>query len=682
MGDKMNRRENKIFSELIWNDKSTVAAFKDKYNVQERSIRLAIKSINDDLMEAGLPTIFENSEGELSIEDKDQIAVKEFEKFIQNYNFYSYTMTKNERHTILALILLNGREYITVDMLKNEIGVSRNTILNDLQELKSWFEDREMTLKAKPHVGYVIEATETQIRENILKLMEVNSEEYYQNGYMLNVYWWLLLKQLDTMNSFENLKNILLEEEEETGVILEDYSFYEAGIELMIILNRLDQGKYLISFNDELKEEIEISSKYPFSKSVLNKIGRKYDVKITEEEILMFTKHLRGKRYLKGERNSATSLDINVMIAEAIHLISGQLGIDFYLDFGLYDLMVAHMKSAVYRVMNGEVLVNPFKDEIINDYPEILQIVHKELENLENFIGKKFREDEVMFLVWYFASVIEKEKIQSNKNKKIPVALVCATGRGTVQFMLAKLKILENIIDIVSVSSHHNMNEIEQSGARMIISTIPLPNSKLPNVAVRSPMLDDQDILTIQQKVFELKEKEQEEIEEQENRVIKQNPQKDIQGAFYNLLSKERIEMDYPAKDWEDAIRCAGKLLYDTNTVTEQYVEEMVSSVKKHGPYIVVCKGMALPHADCSKGAIKEAASFVRLKTPIEFGSVYNDPVRYVIGMSIKSAESINQAIYDMMKIFGDENNMNKFDSLPDEQAVLDMINSFQKQKI
>lgn len=41
-------------------------------------------------------------------------------------------MTKNVRHTILALILLNGREYITVDMLKNEIGVSRNTISTDL----------------------------------------------------------------------------------------------------------------------------------------------------------------------------------------------------------------------------------------------------------------------------------------------------------------------------------------------------------------------------------------------------------------------------------------------------------------------------------------------------------------------------------------------------------------------
>ena len=35
---------------------------------------------------------------------------------------------------------------------------------------------------------------------------------------------------------------------------------------------------------------------YDTIKSVLNKIGRKYDVKITEEEILMFTKHLRGNK--------------------------------------------------------------------------------------------------------------------------------------------------------------------------------------------------------------------------------------------------------------------------------------------------------------------------------------------------------------------------------------------------
>lgn len=675
----MNRRGNKILNELIWNEKLNILEFKEKYNVQERSIRLDIKGINDDLQKAGLPVISENSEGELELENKRQINIKEFEKFITNYDFYSYTMTKNERHTVLALILLNGREYITVDKLKKEIGVSRNTILSDLQELKIWFEDRDMNLKAKAHVGYTIEASESQIRENILKLLEINSEEYYQNGYMLNIYWNLLLKQVDYAQSFDYLKSILLEEEEDTGVILEDYSFYEAIVELVIMVNRMSREKYLTSFEESGREEIEISSKYPFSKSVLNKIAVKYDIRITEEEILMFTKCLRRKRYLKGERNSANSLDIKVMIAEAIHSISGKLGIDFYLDFGLYDLMVAHMKSAVYRVMNGEVLVNPFKEAIINDYPEILKIVHKELEKLEGFIGKKFSEDEVLFLVLYFASVIEKEKVENNKNKKIPVALVCATGRGTVQFMLAKLKILDDIIEIVSVSSHHNMKEIEQSGAKMIISTIPLPDAVLPSVVIRSPMLDDKDILNIQQKVFELKGQNKEEMELPNIKDINENTGKDIQGAFYQLLSTDRIVLDYPAKDWEEAIKCAGQLLRDSGAVTGQYIDEMVNNVKKHGAYIVVCKGMALPHADSSKGVIKEAASFVRLKKGIEFGSEFNDPVRYVIGMSIKDAESINQAIYDMMMIFGDENNIRKFDELPNEQSVLDMIKSFEK---
>ena len=82
----MNRRGNKIFSELIWNNKLTIAAFKDKYNVQEHSIRLAVKSINDDLEEAGLPTISKNSEGELSIQGKDQIHIKNDQKR-ETYNF-------------------------------------------------------------------------------------------------------------------------------------------------------------------------------------------------------------------------------------------------------------------------------------------------------------------------------------------------------------------------------------------------------------------------------------------------------------------------------------------------------------------------------------------------------------------------------------------------------------------
>ena len=190
-------------------------------------------------------------------------------------------------------------------------------------------------------------------------------------------------------------------------------------------------------------------------------------------------------------------------------------------------------------------------------------------------------------MVLYFASVLEKEKAESSKNSKIKVALVCETGRGTAQFMLAKLHTLDEMIDIVSVSSVHNTKEIQNSGAQMIVSTIPL-ESELPCVVVRSAILNTDDLLDVQRKVFELIEDDgDKEIPEMQLDVI--NPvESDIQGAFYNLLSQDRVMVDYEADDWEDAVRQSGILLRDSGAVTDAYVDAMVENIKENGPYVVI----------------------------------------------------------------------------------------------
>ena len=56
-----------------------------------------------------------------------------------------------------------------------------------------------------------------------------------------------------------------------------------------------------------------------------------------------------------------------------------------------------------------------------------------------------------------------------------------------------------------------------------------------------------------------------------------------------------------------------------------------------------------------------------------------HDPVRYVIGISVQSAESINQAIYDLMMIFGNENIKQILDGALDEKSVLEAINNLNK---
>lgn len=673
----MNRRSNKILRELVLGCRQNIADLVEKYEVQERSIRADLRELNDALLKYNLPVIQMSSEGELYLEDKTHIDVHAYERFICEHTFYTYNLSKNERAAVLVMILLNAKGYITVEQLKETIGVSRTTLLRDLPEIKKWFEENKMELVSQAHRGYIVNVPELETRKGILKLLEVNGDDNeYETGYSLGAFWSLMIRQMDHMNIYNDIKQLIIQEEEETQTFLSDYSFFEAVMELTLAVNRIDNNQVLPAYYEENWKNLKISSKYEFSSNLFANIEKLYNLSVPESEVLYYTECLKGKSYLKDSRsNKANALDIRLLIAETLYHISSCFGIDFYLDFSLYDLLVAHMRSAVFRLQAGESLKNPLKESLLHEYPEIFQIIRENVGSLEDYIGKEFSEDEMSFMVLYFASVLEKEKAESSKSSKVKVALVCETGRGTAQFMLAKLHTLDEMIDIVSVSSVHNTKEIKNSGAQMIVSTIQL-ESDLPCVVVRSAMLNTDDLLDIQRQVFKLIEDDNDkELPDVDLDVV--NPvETDIQGAFYNLLSEDRVMVDYEADDWEDAIRQSGRLLRDSGAVTDAYVEAMVDNVKENGPYIVIWPGTALPHADCLEGVKKEAASLLRLKAPVEFHHESNDPVRYLIGISIQSAESINSALYDVMMIFGNEKIKHMLDRMSNEKELLNAINS------
>lgn len=478
---------------------------------------------------------------------------------------------------------------------------------------------------------------------------------------------------MDKLNIYDDMCTHVVQQEEYAQSFLSDFSFFETVLEITLIINRIANRQVIPEHYAERWICFKESSKYTFSSEILETIGNKYQLDIPEVEILYFTECLKGKSYLKDKTHKGNALDIRLMISEALYKISSCFGIDFYLDFALYDLLIAHMRSAVYRLQTRERLTNPLKDSLLQEYPEIFEIIRKNIGNLEEYIGCAFSEDEMSFLVLYFASVLEKEKVENSKHSKIKVALVCETGRGTAQFMLAKLRTLEEVIEIVSVSSVHNTGEIKRSGANMIISTIPIEKQEIPCIVVRSAMLNTDDILDIQKMALEVMEGIMEPNAGIELDVI--NPEEiHIQGAFYEWLSENRIEVDYEAKDWKDAVNHAGELLYKDGAVEERYIQAMIQKIETYGPYIVICPGTALPHADAEEGVIYEAASLMRLKKPIDFHHEMNDPVKYVIGMSVKSAESVNQAIYDLMMIFGNERIRQILDKAVDKTSIMEAL--------
>ena len=123
----MDKRSNQILNQLLAGGRLQLAEISEKYQISERIVRKKIRELNDELNESGLPSVSINGEGILRFEGREEGLLEQIQKFIMNNDFYTYHLSKNERKTILAMLLLNQEKYVTAAWISEYISTSRNT---------------------------------------------------------------------------------------------------------------------------------------------------------------------------------------------------------------------------------------------------------------------------------------------------------------------------------------------------------------------------------------------------------------------------------------------------------------------------------------------------------------------------------------------------------------------------
>ena len=141
-----------------------------------------------------------------------------------------------------------------------------------------------------------------------------------------------------------------------------------------------------------------------------------------------------------------------------------------------------------------------------------------------------------------------------------------------------------------------------------------------------------------------------------------------------NVLKKDYIKLNVECKDWIEAIRSAGQILIDNDVVTNEYVEDAIRGVKELGPYIVITKGVALPHATNKIGVNKTGMALLTLKTPVEFGNMYNDPVYYVFMLATTDMDSHLSALSNLSDLLAKQEFFEVMKNAKDAQSVIDYI--------
>lgn len=121
------------------------------------------------------------------------------------------------------------------------------------------------------------------------------------------------------------------------------------------------------------------------------------------------------------------------------------------------------------------------------------------------------------------------------------------------------------------------------------------------------------------------------------------------------MIKEEFIQLNIEAKDWEDAIRQSANPLLTGKMITAEYIDKIIEISKTIGPYIVITKHVALPHAPVENGALDAAMGITRLKIPVVSGNQANDPVKYLFCMSTKDSDSHLQSMAELVELLSDK---------------------------
>jgi len=142
----------------------------------------------------------------------------------------------------------------------------------------------------------------------------------------------------------------------------------------------------------------------------------------------------------------------------------------------------------------------------------------------------------------------------------------------------------------------------------------------------------------------------------------------------YSIIERENIQLKVEAASWQEAVRKAGEILVNNGYATDNYVEAMVQTASKLGPYIVIAPGLALPHARPEDGALKPGISLITLEKPLNFGNVDNDPVYVVIALAGSDNKTHLGILQTIAAGFEDKNTVSRIYNSKTAEDIVEII--------
>ncbi len=677
----------------------TIDSLSKKYKVSNRTIRYDLDIIDEFLNDNGFKLLIRKpNSGIMLMEDPDE--KERLSGFMGKLNIYYIILSKEDRKSLILSELLGQQDYATINSIAEKLCVSRNTIIKDLEGVKRWLADYNLSIESIPKHGIRITGEEKYLRRAQIELLTeskgmLKSMAEMENDTQENTKSSSSLKSFFDDIDIQYIEECINTAEKELNTVFSDEAFVGLTIHIAIAVKRIQSKKEISMDKDELKS-LEITKEFAVASNITKMLEERFGITISADETGYITIHLLGSNRSSSKvTESENWVELQILTNDVIQNVSTAIGNDLTGDGQLYRGLFEHLKPTIYRLNHDLTLKNPILDEIKSRYSELFEAVKTGLKPVEDFTGKKLSEEEEGYFAMHFGAALE--RIKDKTASKMNVLVVCATGVGTAEMLSSRIQSVFDVNIVGTAARHQVRDALKENKVDLIITSVPMEEPGVTCVEV-NPLLTEKDIQRLDMHIKKhgrtgsaavmndilctvkkhCKVVDYDGLAGDISRILNVNNIGDRKGVrqpvLKDLLNQKTIKLNVAAKTWEDAVTAGGTLLVNEGCIERRYVDAMINSVKEIGPYIVIAPGIAMPHARPEDGVKKIGMSLITLSQPVEFGNKENDPVDIVVCLCAVDHSTHIKALSELVGLLEDTEKVRKIRTAKNIGEVQNLI--------
>lgn len=545
----------------------------------------------------------------------------------------SAAVSQKKRQNYISYILLSGWDTYTYALFSEELNVSKNVIMDDINEL-----DAELLLfgiKVHRTAGYGIYATGSEF--DIRKAMRHFCRYPISDKQVIKTDDHRLSRRATEViaNNFRSVNlsmavDMIHHVERRFDIIFTDYTFQMLAEYIAIELFRVDVEKELKP--DELdlsnqKNRFIMTEHEHMAKEAAGFLERHHGISLAQPEIMylaMLFSCAEGQNRVVMSCEEALSIE-----DEMIVYLSNLLAANLIENELLRESMRSFLPGSIARTHFGIEIDNPFLSDITQSYASLFTVCFTVSRYYEKYTGAMPSENEIAFIALQVGGALHRNPMT------VRAVLIGAAGYATGSIIAGKIENRVPDVRIVSILSSDRIEHIDEYDCDLILSTIDTQADihKDMRFLYVSPLISAQDEKNIRNKCFELMTGQSAEVSE-----------------FSQMLSEEFIIFEKKAKNRKDVLKRACQLLINKGIVQSEFARDVLEREKVEAT-AVGCN-IAIPHGK-PEHVNRCQILVIRLDKPIEWGERMADMI-FLLAINFDSVNTTKAFFHDFTKLLNE----------------------------